>query len=195
MTKENSQRKIDFILSNIDNYKKITRYAYQIRKYLVDWVLKQKLSESNMYKITSTLKPQSRSAIWQNYFIAKHKCKKIQATKDAGDFEKDSKNYEYKASGFNEDGHLHVVQIRLWQNCDYIIQSISDKKVITFLLSHNNMKEEVNLCKASSAHGTKATNKKKSNIERRFTVKQDTEDWERWVKKYLINEDILFKKH
>ena len=57
------------------------------------------------------------------------------------------------------------------------------------------MKEEVNLCKASSAHGTKATNKKKSNIERRFTVKQDTEDWERWVKKYLINEDILFKKH
>ena len=186
--------KITFILRNLNNYEKIKKYAYEVRKYLVDWTIEKKINESNMYRITSVLTPQSRSPTWQNYFINKYKCNKISAKKNMGDFERNGKYYEYKASGFNENGNLNIVQIRLWQKCDYIIQSISYDEVRTFLLSHKEMEKEVKLCNASSAHGTRKANKDNTNIELRFTLRKNTEEWKRWHDSYLIDPDKFFKK-
>ena len=103
---------------------------------------------------------------------------------DRGDLEKDSRYYEYKASGFNRDNALHIVQIRLWQNCDYIVQSISSYDVITFVLTHDQMTQESIRCKASSAHGTKSVTALNERNELRMTLLIDSDHWNRWVTEY-----------
>ena len=194
MKEEDIRAKIDFVISHLDDHKRITECAYQVRNYLVDWGIKRKISESEMYKITSTLRPQSRGAIWEKYFIEKHGCERVPKDANAGDFKKEGKHYEYKASGFNQDGNLHIVQVRPWQNCDYIIQSISFGGVKTFLLSRGEMKEETKLCNAASAHGTKVANEENLNKELRFTVKKDKEAWQRWCTNYRVDENEPFNK-
>ena len=109
-----------------------------------------------------------------------------------GDFKKGSKYYEYKASGFNQNNSVNIVQIRLWQQCDYIIQSITYEEINTFLLKHNDMIMETDLCRASSAHGTKTANKDNKNKELRMTIYKESENWDRWQKKYLVNNNNVF---
>ena len=94
-----------------------------------------------------------------------------------GDIEKSGKFYEYKASGFNQDRGLHSVQIRLWHDCGYVIQSISEQGAITFVLTHDQMKRETGLLSAQSTHGTKNITSENKLNERRMTVKRNTDDW------------------
>ena len=108
------------------------------------------------YNITSALSPQSRSPLWEKYFIQKYDCRSVNHNEDRGDLEKDGRYYEYKASGFNRDNALHIVQIKFWQNCDYIVQSISSYGIITFILTHDQMIQEAIRCKTTSAHGTRS---------------------------------------
>ena len=143
-----------------------------------------KITEQEFYKITSVLTPQSRSPIWENYFRKKHGCRPVKKNDNRGDFEKDGKYYEYKASGYNADNSVHIVQIRLWQNCDYVIQAISDDVVMTFILSHSEMEKETELLNASSAHGTEEVSSVSQHVELRMTLKPDTEDFNRWIKLY-----------
>ena len=126
-----------FILANLNIKEKLVQSAYAIKGYLIDIVLEGLLSESDFYKITSVLTPQSRSPLWEKYFIRKHNCRSVNRNDDRGDLEKNETHYEYKASGFNMDNALHIVQIRLWQNCDYIVESISENGSTTFVLTHN----------------------------------------------------------
>lgn len=175
-------------MSNIDAVRNQLISATEIKKHLIPLAIKRCISESDFYRITSLLTPQSRSSLWEKYFILKHKCCKINLSEDRGDFEKNGIYYEYKSSGYNLDSALHVVQVRLWQTCDYLIQSISDDAIATFHVPHKNMSDEVEKLNASVAHGTKTANKENKNIELRFTVKKDTEHWQRWCQNYTFKQ-------
>ena len=83
---------------------------------------------------------------------------------------------------------LHIVQIRLWHDCRYIIQSISKEGAITFVLTHEEMEQETLLLQAQSAHGTRNITAENKFNELRMTVKKDTEHWDRWVKHYMISD-------
>ena len=183
---KNIKTRIQDVLNNLEKVRKIKKIAFSLRKNLVDLTIENKITEKDFYKITSLLSPQSRSVLWQNYYIKKNNCIKIPVNQNKGDFIQNKKYFEYKASGFNSDNALHIVQIRQWQNCSYIIQSIENTgKVWTFKLTANEMKKEVLLCKASVAHGTKKSNIKNQNIEKRMTINKDDKNWLRWKRKYL----------
>ncbi len=153
-----------------------------VKPYIMDLVDNGAISERDFYTLSSFLTPQSRSPLWQNYFINKVGADKVKATDNRGDFLWNSKHYEYKISGFNKDNHLHIVQVRIWQNCDYVIQYVSPdyNPPITFILEHKQMADELNMLKASSAHGTKKANIDNRNIELRCSLKYKSKDWGRW---------------
>ena len=160
--------------------------TYMVEPHIIELVFNNDITERDFYHITSFLTPQARSPLWQNYFIEKIGAQKIPAANNTGDFLWKGKFYEHKISGFNKDKNLHVVQVRTWQGCDYIIQYLDEKHnpPVTFVLTGDEMKEELKLLKVSSAHGTKKANKNNENIEYRFTLVLDSKDWERWCKLY-----------
>jgi len=188
MSRNEALSRAKFILSSLRIGQDLKDAAYEIREYLIDLVQSGDLDEVDFYRITSLLTPQSRSPLWEKYFIKKYQCKKVGKDENRGDIEKDGKFYEYKASGFNQDKGLNIVQIRLWHDCGYIIQSISDQGAITFILTHDEMKAETKLLSAQSAHGTKNVTSENKFNELRMTVKRETEDWERWIDKYMISD-------
>lgn len=140
-----------FILSNLHTGRELANAAHEIKNHLIDITLNGELSESDFYRITSVLTPQSRSPLWEKYFIRKHDCRRVNRNENRDDLEKNGWFYEFKASGFNRDEALHIVQIRLWQDCDYIIQAISDQGAVTFVLAHDEMQEETVLFPAHAA--------------------------------------------
>ena len=83
------------------------------------------------------------------------------------------------------DNALHIVQIRLWQNCDYIVESISENGSTTFVLTHNQMAEETVRCNAASAHGTKSVTAVNEKNELRMTIRKDSKHWNRWIAEYF----------
>jgi len=176
--------RIRYILRHIDRAREVAAAVYGIRKSLVDLALRGDISESEFYKISSALSPQSRSPMWERYFRQKHGCAPVKKDNNRGDFEKDGKHYEYKASGYNADGAVHMVQIRLWQRCDYVVQSISDDGAVTFVLSHAEMTQETKLLNATTAHGTKDVSRVSRHVELRMTLKPGTADWTRWMRLY-----------
>lgn len=181
--------KARFVLKNIAAARDAAAVAHEIRNDLAALVLDGGISEGEFYEIISVLTPQSRSSLCQNYYILKNGCRKIPATDDRGDFADGKGKYaEYKASGPNRDGVLHIVQIRPWQRVDYyIVQKITSGKVFTFRLTKKQMEKELALCGASSAHGTRAAVANNKNREWRMTIPPDGEHWRRWCERYRIN--------
>ncbi len=175
---------INYILENIDFTRNVVESAYSVRKSLVDLTLNDQITELEFYKVSSVLTPQSRSPMWEKYFKEKHGFRSVHKDENKGDFERNGIYYEYKASGYNRDKSVNIVQIRLWQNCDYIVQSLSDEEVITFVLTHDEMEKETKLLNASIAHGTKTVSSASEHIELRMTLYRDTKDWKRWVENY-----------
>lgn len=175
---------IQFILANLDDTREVVRHTYRIRKRLVDLAMAGKISERDFYRITSVLAPPSRSSLWQNYFIKANGGRRVKATDNQGDFEKNGTFYEYKASGFNEGNVVNIVQIRLWQNCDYVVQSVSDNGAVTFMLDHEEMRLETELVPASAAHGTRLVTGESQHVELRMTFGRDSDVWKRWVDQY-----------
>ena len=184
------RKTIRYILNHIDDSRKVLKRAVSIKDKLIDLTFERIISEKDFYKISSVLSPQSRSPMWERYFIKKHDCEKVSKNEDRGDFKKNSKYYEYKSSGYNQDNSVHIVQIRPWQNCDYVIQSISDDGAITFILTHAEMMSEMEKLKAARAHGTQALINNE-NIEYRMTVNIGSADWDRWINNYYRENDIL----
>ena len=108
---------ISYILDNIDESRKVKNCAFSIRKKLIDLTIEEQvISEQDFYKISSVLSTQSRSPLWENYFIKKHDCEKVSKDEDRGDFKKNSTYYEYKSSGYNQDNSVNILQIRPWQD-------------------------------------------------------------------------------
>lgn len=178
------------------NFKELIQIYDVIYKYknaILKDFLNDKLNNQEFYSYTSLLTPQSRSPLWEKAFICKINAKKIPASAGKGDLLWENKYYEYKVSGLNAENMLHVVQIRIWQDVNYIIQYISkDFEVYTFMLTHSEMVDEIKQTGATAAHGTKKANISNKNIEYRFTIKKDSVSWKRWVKKYKTN---LYEKY
>lgn len=177
---------VNYILNNLSTVRDVVDRVYKIRGQLITLCLAGDITEAEFYQISSALSPQSRSPLWQNYFAKKNNCQKVPATDDRGDFIYSGVHHEFKASGYNRDGSVNIVQIRLWQKCDYIIQAISDTQTYTFKLTHSQMKKEVKKLNATSAHGTQAAIKHNKKRELRMTLYRDTLDWRRWLKLYKI---------
>ena len=177
------------VLGNFSRVKNAIAKVVQVKGRLVNLCLDGHITEAEFYKVSSLLTPQSRSPLWERYFIAKRGCAKVHLREDAGDLTMGGVHYEYKVS-CNDDNMVHIVQVRLWQNCDYIVQSIQpDKHAITFTLSHAEMEKEMKLLRASVAHGTRTANINNANVELRATVVIGSADWKRWTDNYLRGKD------
>ncbi|RKU35848.1 hypothetical protein C6496_16250 [Candidatus Poribacteria bacterium] len=185
------QKTIRYILDNIDESRRLKDSVESIKDELIDLTLGQVISEQEFYKISSVLLSQSRSPLWEKYFIKKHNCERVNKNEDRGDFKKNGRYYEYKSSGYNQDNSIHILQIRSWQDCNYIIQSISDDRAITFVLTHAEMMLEMERIKASSAHGTQKALEENKNKELRMSIKRDSEHWNRWINNYHKEGDIF----
>ena len=184
------QKAVRYILDHIDDSRRVLKRAVSIKDKLIDLTFEQIISEKDFFKISSVLSPQSRSPMWERYFIKKHDCEKVSKNEDRGDFKKNSKYYEYKSSGYNQDNSVHIVQIRPWQNCDYVIQSISDDGATTFVLTQAEMMLEMEKLKAARAHGTQSL-VNNENIEYRITLNIGSADWDRWINNYYKENDIF----
>ena len=183
---------IRYILDHIDDSRRVLNSVVSIRKKLIDLTIEEQvISERDFYKISSVLSTQSRSPLWENYFIKKHDCERVRKEEDRGDFKKNGRYYEYKSSGYNQDNSVHMLQIRPWQDCDYIIQSISDDGATTFVLTHAEMMLEMKKLKASPAHGTKEVVADNEKIEYMMRLKRDSADWQRWIDNYHKERDIF----
>ena len=192
MNQKELNETISFVLENIDNSRIVLNSVASIRNQLIDLTLeKQKISEQDFYKISSVLSTQARSPLWENYFIKKHDCERVSKNEDRGDLKKNGKYYEYKSSGYNQDDSVHLLQIRPWQDCDYIIQSISDDGATTFILTHAEMMLEMDRLKASPAHGTRKALEDNKTIEYMMTVKRGSADWDRWINNYRKEGNIF----
>ena len=122
MNRKELNETISFILDNIDNSRIVLNSVASIRNQLIDLTLeKQEISEQDFYKISSVLSTQSRSPLWENYFIKKYDCERVSKNEDRGDFKKNGKYYEYKSSGYNLGNSVNMLQIRPWQDCDYVL--------------------------------------------------------------------------
>ena len=191
MNRKELNETINFVLENIDNSRIVLNSVASIRDQLIDLTIEEQgISEQDFYKISSVLSTQSRSPLWENYFIKKHDCERVSKNEDRGDFKKNGKYYEYKSSGYNLDNSVNMLQIRPWQDCDYIIQSVSDDGATTFVLTHAEMMLEMKKLKASRAHGTQVL-VNNENIEYRMTLKRDSADWNRWINNYYKEDDIF----
>ena len=192
MNQKELNETISFVLENIDNSRIVLDSVASIRHQLIDLTLeKQEISEQDFYKISSVLSTQSRSPLWENYFIKKHDCERVSKNEDRGDLKKNGRYYEYKSSGYNLDNSVNILQIRPWQDCDYIIQSVSDDGATTFVLTHAEMILEMKRLKASPAHGTKEVVADNKKIEYMMTVERGSADWDRWVNNYCKEGDIF----
>lgn len=176
------------IIAIADYIKEANEFIHKNRDTIFDQAIQKKITLIDFYKATSLLSSQSRSPFWEKFFIQVLGAKKVPSTDGCGDLLWNKKYFEYKISGVNTGNLLHAVQIRIWQKVDYIIHYISkDFKSYVFVLSHAQMLSELKLLKASSAHGTKEANAKNENVEFRFTINPDSNDFIRWVKNYKIN--------
>ncbi len=189
MNQKELKNTISYILDNIDESRKVKNCAFNIREKLINLTLREEISEQDFYRISSVLSSQSRSPLWEKYFIKKHDCEKVSKDEDRGDFKKNGTYYEYKSSGYNQTNSVNMVQIRPWQNCDYIVQSISDDGATTFVLTHADMMLEMKELKATRAHGTKKALVDNENIEYRMTLKKDSANWDRWISNYYKESD------
>ena len=194
---ENAMNRIELkktiraILDSIDKSRRLKDSVERVKDELIDLAFEQEISERDFYKVSSVLTPQSRSPLWQNYFIKKHDCEKVSKNENRGDFKKNGTYYEYKCSGDNQKNSVNILQIRPWQDCDYIIQSISDDRAITFVLKHAEMILEMERLKASPIHGTPKALEDNKTIEYGMRVKRGSADWHRWINNYRKDVDIF----
>ena len=171
------RKTIRVILDSIDKSRRLKETVESVKDELIDLTLEeQEISEHDFYKISSVLSTQSRSPLWENYFIKKHDCERVNKNEDRGDFEKNGRYYEYKSSGSNQNNSVNILQIRPWQDCDYIIQSISDDRATTFVLTHAEMMLEMERLKASPIHGTSKALEDNKTIEYGMRVKRGSAD-------------------
>ena len=182
-TKQSIISEIDNILKNFSLINDKIKWVQNNKENILQLVLQDEITELKFYKLTSLLSTQSRSVLWEKYFKEKNQYETVSKNENRGDLKKSNKYYEYKVS-LNDQINFRLLQIRIWQNCDYIFQFITFEKIYTFQLTKEQMVREMKLCGANSAHGTKESNKNNENIEYTMMVKKDSDNWLRWVNKY-----------
>jgi len=134
------------------------------------------------------LTPQSYGSRIQGRLIKELGFKPIKATKNSGDcIDTFGDEWEIKASIITKSNNrLNMVQIRPWQDVGYICVAfdtrVEPSEIEVYRLDGNQMKEECEKLKASSAHGTKTANENNKNIELRIDINIDKNDvnYQRW---------------
>ena len=182
-TIRNTLTQVNHILKNFLLFIQTPEWIKENKKNIIELTLSNRISETNFYKITSIISSQSRSVLWEKYFMLKHKYDVVGRKENRGDIKKNETYYEYKCS-LHDQINFRLLQIRIWQNCDYIFQFITFEKVYTFKLTKIQMIEEMKVCGCNSAHGTVVANKHNKNIEKTMTIKKDSNNWKRWIEKY-----------
>ena len=187
MIEKSNKNIIDEINDILNNFELINlkiKWIQDNKDKILKLVLQNKITELKFYKVTSLLSAQSRSPLWEKYFSRKNNFESVSKNENKGDFKKDNKYYEYKIS-LNDQINFRLIQIRFWQDCNYMIQFVTFEKIYTFELTKTQMIKEINQCNANPAHGTKLANKNNKNIEYTMTIKKDSDNWKRWIEKYL----------
>lgn len=143
----------------------------------------------------SVLSPQSYGPRIQNRLIKELGLSPLKASDNKGDAINSTNNvcYEIKVSIISASNKcLNLVQIRLWQNVNYICvyYDSSSKKIEAFELTHEQMEQECKLL-GHSAHGTKLANENNQNKEIRLSLKIDKNDetycrWKRLYKSKIL---------
>lgn len=146
----------------------------------------------------SLLNPQSYGSRIQGKIAKDLGYEKINSSENAGDLKDDLGNkWEVKASLITPSNEsLNMVQIRPWQDIKgYIcialdIRNPENFTYHAFIVSKEQMQKELEMCKATHAHGTKSANEINTNIEMRMSLLIDKENehfmrWETEYKKFI----------
>ena len=185
MTKESNENIINKVRGILENFHLIAdkiKWIQANKDNILTLGLNNQIRELDFYKLTSLLSTQSRSSLGEKYFKKKYNYEPVKKNENRGDLKKDNQYYEYKVS-LNDQFNFRLIQIRIWQECDYIFQFITFEEIFTFHLT----KEQMKKCNDNIAHGTKEANKNNEKIEYTMTIKKESADWQRWIKK-------IFKK-
>ena len=182
--KKNIVNEINNILENFSLINNKIKWIQSNKENILQLVLQGEIKELSFYKLTSLLSTQSRSVLWEKYFKEKNEYQSVSKSANKGDLKKDNKYYEYKVS-LNDQIDFRLLQIRIWQDCDYIFQFITFENIYTFQLTKQQMIKEMRLCGVNFAHGTKESNRNNENIEYTMTIKKDSDNWQRWIDNYL----------
>jgi hypothetical protein len=121
--------------------------------------------------------------------------------KDRGDKKSfNSEHHELKGSLITcSNLVLNMVQIRPWQNVNYIIycfdvRDIDNINTQFFYLTKNQMKNEMVRCGSTSAHGTKNANLSNKHKELALRLEIYNSNYFRWINEYGISlEDLKIK--
>lgn len=118
---------------------------------------------------------------------------KIKSSENNGDFKIKGfeRNVELKMSFPNKENKINIRQIRLWQNCDYIIAYCDSEneipKHIVLFLTHEQMIEQVKKY-GSPMHGTKKANSVNKNVEYGIAInKANLNNWKQFENIKLLN--------
>ena len=110
-------------------------------------------------------------------------CEKYLPAENKGDFKFPNcdKNIELKMSFPNKRNKINIRQIRLWQDCDYIIGfcDYDNHEHKLYYLTHQQMVKEVTK-RGTATHGTLKANENNENIEYSITINVDNNSWEKY---------------
>lgn len=156
------------------------------------------------YTIISTLNAQTKAPLGEKFLCNKLKLKRVQPSENRGDArDSNNKYYEFKNSFTNKGNNLNLRQIRLWQDIDYyycvFINEDNLDDSLFFVLTKEQMMEEIILCNAGYTHGTIEANLNNVNKEYSITLpiyNDNNSNTKRWKEKYLsqeFKEKILYR--
>lgn len=167
------------------------------------WCDDYELENPEFISTLALLTSQRSSRILEKKILERLKCLQANIFENIGDgFNDENLNYEIKCSNITPSNRMiNIVQIREWHDIDYYIIMVNYfendgkfKETLFFELSASEMKEELNLIKSSSAHGTPKSNKHNQNVEKRFsiTIDDNNEHYNRWLDSYCIGNVLEF---
>jgi len=155
--------------------------------------------EEDFLKCIALLNPQSYGSRIANFYSDKLGIPNSKDI-DQGDKSFNGKNFEFKSSIFtSSNNQLNLVQIRPWQNVDYIfigvdVTDLTNIHSQLFYLTKSQYELEQSLIRVSSAHGTKKATVNNETIEVAMRLNKDSEVYARWVIDYGICFDDLKTK-
>lgn len=171
-------------LSNyLEFQNRIRKQAHEDKEMGFDWELEKFI---NFMRI---LPPHNYGTRIQNRLIKRLNFQKVKRSENLGDC-RDNFNDPYEIKVSIIDGvnmHLNVVNVREWQNVHYYIVAFDVRnnfKCHFFRLSRNEMKFELDKLTTSSSLGTIESNSENKNVEKRFSIEINSDDFKRWVEKY-----------
>jgi hypothetical protein len=189
----NEQNKINVITQEqISKIKESLVITNEIKRLSInDKTLGFELPIRDFIAVMQMLTAQSYGSRIQNRLLKLLEFSRVPASENMGDCkDRFGDFYEVKASIVTPTNFkLNLVQIRPWQKikgyiCVAFDTRVDPIKIEVYTLDKNQMKEECEIMRASSAHGTKEANENNINKELRFDINIDpsNEHYHRWQK-------------